>query len=54
VPFSRAEWSLAYILHAKICEAGFTGQFWQFFWVGQDSGYISQRMVEFLREQMQE
>lgn len=47
VPFSHAEWSLENIPDAELCEAGFTGHF---FWIGPDFQRISQRMVEFLKE----
>ena len=46
VPFAHAEWSLKYIPHAQLCEAGLTGHF---FWVGPDFSRISQQMVAFLR-----
>jgi pimeloyl-ACP methyl ester carboxylesterase len=46
VPFSHAEWSLANIPQAELCEGGFTGHF---FWIGSDFDPISQRMIEFLR-----
>jgi pimeloyl-ACP methyl ester carboxylesterase len=47
VPFAHAEWSLENIPHADLCEAGFTGHF---FWIGPDYPRISQRIVEFLQE----
>jgi pimeloyl-ACP methyl ester carboxylesterase len=46
VPFSHAEWSLAHIAHAELCEAGFTGHF---FWIGPDFTRLSQKIVAFLR-----
>jgi pimeloyl-ACP methyl ester carboxylesterase len=46
VPFSHAEWSLAYIPHAELCESGFTGHF---FWVGPDYQNVSHQLVTFLR-----
>jgi pimeloyl-ACP methyl ester carboxylesterase len=46
VPFSHAEWSLAHIPQAELCESGFTGHF---FWIGPDFQGISQRLVDFLR-----
>jgi pimeloyl-ACP methyl ester carboxylesterase len=47
VPFAHAEWSLAHIPQAELCEAGFTGHF---FWIGPDFTRISQRMAAFLQE----
>ncbi len=47
VPFSHAEWSLAHIPQAELCEAGLTGHF---YWVGPDYPSISQRLVDFLAE----
>jgi len=46
VPFAHAEFSLAHIPHAQLCEAGFTGHF---FWIGPDFTRISERVVTFLR-----
>ncbi len=46
VPFAHAEWSLAHIPRAELCEAGFTGHF---FWIGPDFERIVQRMIGFLR-----
>lgn len=46
VPFRHAEYSLALIPHAELCEGGFTGHF---FWIGPDYPRISQRLLEFLR-----
>ena len=46
VPFSHAEWSLAHIPHAELCESGFTGHF---YWVGPDYQRVSQQLVAFLR-----
>lgn len=45
VPFSHAEWSLANIPQAELCEGGSTGHF---FWIGDDFPRISQRIVAFL------
>ena len=47
VPFGHAEWSLANIPNAELCEAGFTGHF---FWIGPDFQRVGQRMAEFLKE----
>ncbi len=47
VPFAHAEWSLAHIPQAELCEAGPTGHF---FWIGGDAARIGKRMVEFLRQ----
>ena len=46
VPFSHAEWSLAHIPNAELCESGFTGHF---YWVGPDYAKVSQRLVTFLK-----
>lgn len=46
VPFAHAEFSLAHIPHAQLCEAGFTGHF---FWIGPDFTRISERVATFLR-----
>jgi len=46
VPFSHAEWSLANIPHAELCEAGFTGHF---YWIGPDYPRVSQSVIRFLR-----
>jgi pimeloyl-ACP methyl ester carboxylesterase len=43
VLFRHAEWSLAHIPRADLCESGVTGHF---FFVGPDTGRISRRMVE--------
>lgn len=48
VPFSHAEYSLAHISNAELCEGGFTGHF---FWIGPDYPRISQRLVEFLKSE---
>ncbi len=45
VPFSHAEWSLAHMAQAQLCEAGITGHF---FWVGPDRERVNERLVEFL------
>jgi pimeloyl-ACP methyl ester carboxylesterase len=50
VPFTHAEFSLAHIPHAELCEAGFTGHF---FWIGPDFTRISEREVAFLRRSAQ-
>jgi pimeloyl-ACP methyl ester carboxylesterase len=47
VPFAHAEWSLAHIPQAELCQAGVTGHF---FWIGPDFLRISQRMAAFLQE----
>jgi len=46
VPFTHAEWSLAHIPQAELCEAGLTGHF---YWVGPEFPRISQRMTAFLQ-----
>ena len=46
VPFSHAEWSLAHIPQATLCESGFTGHF---HWVGPDYAGVSQNMIAFLK-----
>ena len=46
VPFAHAEYSLAHIPHAELCESGFTGHF---FWIGPDFTRVSARMIAFLR-----
>jgi pimeloyl-ACP methyl ester carboxylesterase len=46
VPFSHAEWSLAHIPNAQLCESGITGHF---YWVGPDARRISQELVTFLK-----
>lgn len=45
VPFSHAEYSLAHIPNAELCEGGLTGHF---LWIGPDNLRISRRLVEFL------
>jgi pimeloyl-ACP methyl ester carboxylesterase len=45
VPFAHAEWSLAHIPGAELCEAGFTGHF---YWIGAGYGPVSQRMAAFV------
>lgn len=50
VPFSHAEWSLAHIPHAELCESGFTGHF---YWVGPDYQRVSQRLVDFFKAEAQ-
>ncbi len=47
VPFSHAEWSLAHMPQAELCEAGITGHF---FWVGPDYPRISKQMIAFLQK----
>lgn len=49
VPFSHAEWALAHIPQAELCEGGFTGHF---YWIGPDYQRISQRLVEFLKTEL--
>jgi pimeloyl-ACP methyl ester carboxylesterase len=46
VPFRHAEYSLAQIPNAELCEGGITGHF---LWTGPDYQRISQRLVEFLK-----
>jgi pimeloyl-ACP methyl ester carboxylesterase len=46
VPFSHAEWALAHIPNAELCESGVTGHF---YWVGPDFKRVSQRLITFLR-----
>lgn len=46
VPFSHAEWSLANIPNAQLCEGGITGHF---YWVGPDYQRVSQRLTTFLK-----
>jgi pimeloyl-ACP methyl ester carboxylesterase len=50
VPFAHAEWSLAHIPQAELCEGGITGHF---FWIGPDFPRIIRRMVAFLRKKRQ-
>lgn len=47
VPFCHAEWSLAHIPNAKLCESGLTGHF---YWVGPDSQRVNQELVTFLKD----
>ena len=46
VPFSHAEWALAHILNAELCESGITGHF---YWVGPDTQRVSQQLTTFLK-----
>lgn len=46
VPFSHAEWSLAHIPNAELCEGGITGHF---YWVGPDTQRVSQQLTTFLK-----
>jgi pimeloyl-ACP methyl ester carboxylesterase len=46
VPFSHAEWSLAHIPNAQLCESGVTGHF---YWVGPDYQRVSQQLTTFFR-----
>lgn len=46
VPFDHAEWALAHIPHAELCESGATGHF---YWVGPDYPRISQKLVSFFQ-----
>lgn len=46
VPFSHAEWSLAHLPQAELCESGVTGHF---YWVGPDYPRVSQKLISFLR-----
>jgi pimeloyl-ACP methyl ester carboxylesterase len=46
VPFSHAEWSLAHIPNAELCESGVTGHF---YWVGPDHQRISRQLITFLK-----
>lgn len=45
VPFRHAEWSLANIPHAELCESGVTGHF---YWIGPDYRRFSQQLITFL------
>lgn len=45
VPFRHAEWSLAHIPNAQLCESGVTGHF---YWVGPDHPRIHQHLTAFL------
>lgn len=47
VPFSHAEWSLAHIHAAELCESGFCGHF---YWIGPDSLRVSRRLIGFLKD----
>jgi pimeloyl-ACP methyl ester carboxylesterase len=46
VPFSHAEWTLAHISHAELCESGVTGHF---YWVGPDTQKVCQQLTTFLK-----
>lgn len=46
VPFSHAEWSLAHIPNAELCESGVTGHF---YWLGPDYQRVSQQLTTFLK-----
>jgi pimeloyl-ACP methyl ester carboxylesterase len=46
VPFSHAEWALAHIPNAELCESGITGHF---YWVGPDYQRVSQQLTTFLK-----
>jgi pimeloyl-ACP methyl ester carboxylesterase len=46
VPFSHAEWSLAHIPNAQLCESGATGHF---YWVGPDYQRVSQQLTTFFK-----
>ena len=46
VPFHHAEWSLANIPNAELCESGVTGHF---YWVGPDWQRVSQQLVTFFK-----
>lgn len=46
VPFSHAEWSLAHIPNAQLCESGVTGHF---YWVGPDYQRVGQQLTAFLK-----
>lgn len=46
VPFTHAEWSLAHIPNAELCESGVTGHF---YWVGPDYQRISHQLISFFR-----
>jgi pimeloyl-ACP methyl ester carboxylesterase len=50
VPFTQAEWSLANIPNAQLCESGVTGHF---HWVGPDYARVSQQLVTFLKAGLQ-
>jgi pimeloyl-ACP methyl ester carboxylesterase len=45
-PFGHADWSLAHIPQAELCESGFSGHFC---WIGPAYPRASQRLVDFLR-----
>jgi pimeloyl-ACP methyl ester carboxylesterase len=51
VPFIHAEWSLANIPQAQLCESGFTGHF---FWVGPDYARVSRQLVAFFSAEQAE
>jgi pimeloyl-ACP methyl ester carboxylesterase len=46
VPFTQAEWSLANIPDAQLCESGVTGHF---HWVGPDYARVSKQLMTFLK-----
>jgi pimeloyl-ACP methyl ester carboxylesterase len=46
VPFSHAEWAIANIPHAELCESGFTGHF---YWIGPDYQGINRRLIAFFK-----
>jgi pimeloyl-ACP methyl ester carboxylesterase len=46
VPFNHAEWTLAHIPNAELCESGITGHF---YWVGPDYQRVSQQLITFLK-----
>jgi pimeloyl-ACP methyl ester carboxylesterase len=46
VPFSHADWALAHIPNAELCESGITGHF---YWVGPDTQRVNQQLITFLK-----
>ncbi len=46
VPFTHAEWSLANIPNAELCESGVTGHF---YWVGPDYQQVSEKLTAFFK-----
>ena len=46
VPFTHAEWSLAHIPNAELCESGVTGHF---YWVGPDYQRVIQQSTTFIK-----
>jgi pimeloyl-ACP methyl ester carboxylesterase len=46
VLFGHAEWVIAHIEHADLCESGLTGHF---YWIGPDSARVNRRIISFLK-----